>query len=296
MIGAGGNKHMIKAVPRLVKVWISALAGFSAATGYILARDGVSPGIVAPALGVFVLACGSCAMNQIQERRIDSLMLRTRQRPIPSGRIGVYPALMIALLLLGSGSLLLFLFSPLLTLGLATLAVAWYNGVYTYLKRRSMFAAVPGGLVGALPPAVGWTAAGGSLAQPEIISLMVFLFVWQVPHFWLLLLNHRKDYERAGLPSVFNLFSTRQMGRITFVWILAAAVSPMVIPMSGGNTPVVLLFILAAMAVWIGRGATRYVVSAGVGVPVRSLYITLNVYAVLVLSLLSAGGILGGKS
>jgi protoheme IX farnesyltransferase len=287
---------------RLFKVRIAALAGFSSATGYVLAGNGASPGLpaaggaslglLAPSLGVFLIACGSCALNQIQERRIDSLMRRTSRRPIPSRRMSVKAALVAALGLTATGSLLLLLEAPVLSFALAAFAAVWYNGVYTHLKRVTMFAAVPGGLIGALPPAVGWTAAGGALADPEILSLMVFMFVWQVPHFWLLLLRYREDYDRAGLPAVTRLFSPGQLKRIIFVWIVAAAVSPMLIAMSGGSGSVLPLFLLAGMALWLVRQASRHGSRAEAAVSTGSLYATLNAHAVLVLAVLSAGSVL----
>jgi len=290
--GRGDIISRISLSARLFKARIAALAGFSSATGYVLAAGGVSLGLLAPTLGVFLIACGSCALNQIQERRIDSLMRRTSRRPLPSRRMGLRTALVAALITTAAGSLLLILKAPVLSFALAAFAAVWYNGVYTYLKRATMFAAVPGGLIGALPPAVGWTAAGGALADPEILSLMVFMFVWQVPHFWLLLLNHREDYDRAGLPAVTALFTPGQLKRIIFVWIVAAAVSPMLIAMSGGSGSVLPLFLLGGTALWLVRQAARHESRAGAAVSTGALYATLNVHAVLVLAVLSVGSVL----
>ena len=119
---------------------IALLAALSAATGYILAADRMSLGIVAPTVGLFLLACGSSAVNQYQERAIDALMTRTKGRPIPSGRLTPRQALLIALGSMLSGALILWVSSGLVALALGLFAALWYNGVYTYLKRVSRFA------------------------------------------------------------------------------------------------------------------------------------------------------------
>jgi hypothetical protein len=87
--------------------------------------------------------------------------------------------------------------------------VLWYNGVYTFLKRKSPFAAIPGAVIGAIPPAIGWICGKGALSfDPQILALSFFFFIWQVPHFWLLLLNFGRDYEKAGFPSLTRIFNS----------------------------------------------------------------------------------------
>ena len=195
-------------------------------------RDGKSlPAAVVA--GAFVLACGSCALNQYQERRIDSLMARTAKRPIPSGRIRPGQALGLALLLILSGEgLLLFTGNAAVPL-LGTVAVCWYNIVYTGLKKVSAFAVVPGALVGAIPPAMGWAAGGGRLSDPSLAALAFFFFMWQVPHFWLHLLTYGKEYAEAGLPSLSDVFSAAQLKRLTFQWLSATAVSSLLLGLCG---------------------------------------------------------------
>jgi protoheme IX farnesyltransferase len=186
---------------RLGKAPVSFLAACSAATGFILAasKERAPVGVWAPFLGTFFLALGASAVNQLQDRAVDGRMERTRGRPLPSGAIGVPAASGAAALFLLAG-LLLLARSGAAPAGLGGLAVAWYNGVYAWLKRRSAFAAVPGSLVGSIPPAIGWAAAGGRLTDPALLALGAFFALWQLPHFWLLLLDRREDYERAALP------------------------------------------------------------------------------------------------
>jgi protoheme IX farnesyltransferase len=160
-------------------------------------------------------------------------MDRTKNRPIPSGRISSSNALYISLFFVLSGSLILFVGSNLLALGLGLLNLLWYNFIYTLLKRRSAFAIVPGSLVGAIPPVIGWVAAGGTLLDPQIIVIAFFFFIWQIPHFWLLLLVLDKDYRQAGFPTLTQVFSREQLSRITFVWIVATAVTGLMIPLFG---------------------------------------------------------------
>jgi protoheme IX farnesyltransferase len=286
---------MIAPVARLCKIRVSALAAATAATGHILASDGVSQAAVAPTLCLFLAACGASALNQVQEIRTDSAMSRTRGRPIPSGQMSAGRATALSAASLAGGLLGLLLCANLTAALLAAAAVIWYNGAYTYLKRVTVFAAVPGGLVGAIPPAVGWTAAGGTAFSPEIVALMVFMFIWQVPHFWLLLLRHSVDYDRAGLPAVTKVFSPEQLGRIIFVWILAAAVCPMIIPVAGGGAYLILPVVLGPTAIWLLPHAARHLGRKRGLEAAGAVYVRLNLYAILVLSSLSAGAILDGK-
>jgi len=142
-------------------------------------------------------------------------------------------------------------------LGLA--ALFWYNVLYTYLKRITPFAAVPGALVGAIPPAIGWTAAGGQVLDPAILSVAFFFFVWQVPHFWLLLLIHGQDYKRAGYPALTDVFSSPQLKRITAAWMAATATACLLLPFFRVvRSPVVALgFVVAAG--WLSRDSLRLI-------------------------------------
>jgi len=199
--------------------------------GFIAATCSINSQIILPALGILLLACGSAALNHYQERKTDVIMERTKNRPIPSGKISPHSTVKLSIALIVLGSVLLFVGSGLLALSLGLLNLVWYNAVYTPLKKVSPLAIIPGSLVGAIPPVVGWVAGGGSILDPQIILISFFFFIWQIPHFWLLLMVLDKDYQRAGFPTLTQIFSQQQLGRITFVWIIATGVTGLLLPL-----------------------------------------------------------------
>jgi protoheme IX farnesyltransferase len=277
----------------LGKVRISSLATISMGAGYVLAYGGVSWQLPVLTLGVFLIACGSATTNHIQDRDIDSRMRRTQGRPLPSGRVGLGYAGTVAVGSVAGGSVLILAAGGMSAMLLGLLALCWYNGVYTPLKRRTAFAAVPGGVVGAIPPVLGWVAGGGDATDPRILAVAFFFFVWQVPHFWLLLLfSGGTDYERAGLPSLTRLFTMDQIARITFVWILATAVACLVIPLFGiVSNPWINAGLVGAGAwlVWQVRGVLR----RREGMPeYRAAFKHINIYVCWVIVLLSVNGII----
>jgi protoheme IX farnesyltransferase len=206
-------------------VKISFFATLSAATGLLLVTQSSGPALPALITGVFLMACGACALNHWQERATDALMTRTSRRPIPAGRIKPDHALFFAVTLISSGAIVLLFTGSLAAPVVGLAAVFWYNGFYTWFKSRNAFAAIPGALVGAIPPAIGWIAGGGSLLDPRLGVLTFFFFMWQVPHFFIHLLAFGKEYEEAGLPSLTAVFTRAQLDRLTFQWIIATAVS-----------------------------------------------------------------------
>lgn len=210
---------------KLTKPIITLSVAFSALTGFVLYSGAFSQGWLPLYFGVMLIAAGSSAINQIQEKHYDSLMERTRLRPMPSGQIGKVSAWVFSLLLAASGAVLLWLYTSPLASALAIVTLLWYNGIYTPLKRVSPWAILPGAVVGAIPPAIGWTAAGGSILHPHISFVAFFFFMGQIPHFWLILLRYGKDYELAGFSSVSAVFSPEQIARLTFLWTSATAVS-----------------------------------------------------------------------
>jgi protoheme IX farnesyltransferase len=272
---------------QLAKIKISLLATLSTATGYLLATEKITIHMLVPTAAVFLLACGSCALNQYQEREIDQWMERTKSRPIPSGRLTPQTALGISLGLILSGALTLFFASRGPTLALGLSAVLWYNLIYTPLKQKTAFAAVPGALVGAIPPALGWVAGGGEILDPRIGGVALFFFIWQIPHFWLLLLDASKDYENAGLPSITQFFSTRQIQRIVFIWLLSTGVVSLILPRFGFLNSVLSYGLLMAAVSWLFWSAIIFLGSQTVEVCSRFTFMKLNVYVLSVIFLLS---------
>jgi len=272
----------------LTKFRISLFSTLSTFAGFILAQRGVSRDAILPMLGVFFLASGSCALNQYQERKNDQQMERTQNRPIPSKRLSPPTALKISLCLLFFGSIFLYIGAHWSALGLGLFAALWYNGVYTFLKRKSAFAAIPGALIGAIPPLIGWVSGKGFFSlDPQILAISFFFFIWQVPHFWLLLLNGGRDYEKAGLPSLSRIFTSVQLSRITFIWIFATAAACMMIPLFGIVESHFIHGSLFFIAFWLVWKSLRLLTESGRKFFFPFTFKIINSYALVVIILLA---------
>lgn len=277
----------VKTYRELCKITLSFFSAFSAATGYILAGSSATEGLAMTFAGVFMLACGCCALNQYQERHTDALMERTKGRPIPDGRIRASRALLFSLVLIASGLLILMLTAGIPVFFTGLCAVVLYNGLYTYLKRRTAFASVPGAVIGALPPAMGWLAAGGSITDMRILAVCFLFYMWQITHFWLLFLTHGKDYEKAGFPSLTKVFGPHQLERIVFVWILSTTVCSLLIPLHGLLSAGAISFLLVPLSAWPVFMGARLVKGHGRIVTYRGAFAGMNIYILLVMLLLS---------
>jgi protoheme IX farnesyltransferase len=142
---------------------------------------------------------------------------------VPSRRISTAEALRIASLCIISGILILLYYAPAVCFFLGIGNLLWYNGLYTYLKRRTAFAVVPGALTGVIPVMMGWAAGGGSLSDPVALFLSFFIFLWQMPHFWMLTLKYGHEYRRAGFPVLTDYFSEKQVKVIVMAWMTASS-------------------------------------------------------------------------
>ena len=207
---------------RLTRSHLSFLVAFSALAGYLFhpAQPDAFSGVLLCA-GVWFLSAGASALNQAQEKEVDARMVRTRTRPIVTGRLSLSAGVVIALILIACGLAALLASGDRLVLLLGLFALVWYNGVYTHLKKITPFAVLPGALCGALPPVMGWLLAGGSMVAYPILMLAAIIVLWQVPHFWLLALAYPEDVRRSGLPNLFARIQPERLRHLSIIWILA---------------------------------------------------------------------------
>jgi len=173
-----------------------------AALGILLAPDalGVTRSLMV-LFGTGLNVSSANALNMVLERDVDGLMARTKGRPLPTGRMGLWPALSFGVLLGISGTVVLFLWGNPLTAGLGYTALVSYVALYTPAKRYTPQALLIGAIPGAMPPLMGWTAVTGSMDAPGL-TLFLILLLWQLPHFIAIALYRKPDYARAGIRTV----------------------------------------------------------------------------------------------
>lgn len=182
----------------LAKPRLNALAVATVGIGYYLGAVALDLGVLLSVLvGSGLVAAGGAAFNQVAERDLDALMIRTRSRPLPLGDISPAAGQLFATVLSIAGLAVLALGANPLSAVVALATLVSYAWIYTPLKRRTSLAVLVGAIPGALPPVIGWTAATGALTV-EAWLLFGIVFAWQLPHFHSLAWLHRDDYARAG--------------------------------------------------------------------------------------------------
>ena len=194
--------NLIREYLQLTKPRVVALLVFCAVIGMFLAVPGIPPwrALVFGTLGIWMASGSAAAFNHLIDERIDKLMARTARRPLATGSLTPRQVLVFAVLLGIASMLVLALLVNPLTALLTFGGLIGYALVYTaYLKRATPQNIVIGGLAGAIPPVLGWTAVTGAL-HPYALQLCLIIFVWTPPHFWALAIFRRDDYSRAQVP------------------------------------------------------------------------------------------------
>lgn len=194
---AGWRDYYELTKPRVVLLII-----FTVITGMFLAVPGLPDiiPVVVGTIGIGLAASAAAVVNHVLDARIDVHMTRTRNRPLPQGKLSAFNALTFASFLCAiSMSLLWFVINP-LTAILTFASLIGYAGVYTvYLKRATPQNIVIGGAAGAAPPVLGWTAVTGEVHSDALI-LFLIIFAWTPPHFWALAIARKDEYQKVGIP------------------------------------------------------------------------------------------------
>ncbi len=258
---------------------------FSAMVGFWLNGEGhILQGLWLFA-GVLLLSGGASALNQVQEWHLDAIMQRTKSRPIPSHRISPAKAFTISWALIIAGAIVLRIngITPMI-LGLAN--VLFYNGIYTPMKQYTWFSIFPGALVGAVPPLIGFTSAGGSMLAPVAIFIATFVFIWQVPHFWLLIIKYGKEYEAAGFASISNRLNQKQIKHLIFSWTLLTSAFLMSYPLFEITLNNGLLYAMLLLNIGFIGYFYRLLYNQTSKNSIRNAFILINSFAMVVFALL----------
>jgi heme o synthase len=224
-------EKMIASFWSLVRGTLSLGIACSGLAVFLYFRGAFAGEALAMFFGVWFCAASASAINQVLEQREDSLMERTRYRPLPAGRFFQGQAITVAVVLGALGCSLLFFGAAPLAMLLGAFAMAWYSVVYTPLKRRTPFALLAGALTGAIPPLIGCVAAGHPI-DGRAFAIAGFMYLWQMPHFFLLLLSYRDEYKRAGFLTLSSYMGEDRLRQVLSIWTLATAASVVLFPLA----------------------------------------------------------------
>lgn len=222
----------------LCKPKVVALMLLTVLVGMYLATPGwVDLTILCAALvGIGCCAGSAAAINHLVDKRIDAIMARTKKRPVARGRITVREALCFAMILALVGSAILIFFVNTLTAILTLATLIGYAGIYTgYLKRATPQNIVIGGLAGAAPPLLGWTAVTNQL-DPQALLLVLIIFTWTPPHFWALAIYRFEEYKNAEIPMLpvtHGIAFTKLNILLYTILLMVVTALPFVVGMSG---------------------------------------------------------------
>jgi len=248
----------------LTKPKVVALILFTALVGMLLSTPGMVPvqPLVFGLLGIGLASAAGAALNHVVDQRIDGIMERTRNRPLPSGDLDAPHALAFALALVALSMLILTTLVNVLTAAMTFAAFIGYAVIYTsYLKRATPQNIVWGGIAGAAPPLLGWTAVTGEVSGFGLLLVMI-IFLWTPPHFWALAIKRRAEYAKAGIPMLpvtHGVEFTKQQILIYTLMLLIVSLMPFLGHMAGllylgGALVLGTRFVYFALRLWISEG------------------------------------------
>jgi protoheme IX farnesyltransferase len=236
----------------LCKPKVVILIIFTAVVGMLLAVPGGAlplGKVIYATLGIGLAAASGAAINQLVEQRIDAIMARTRNRPLPQGELNTRNALIFALALCAISMVILVYKVNVLTALLTFISLIGYAVIYTMLlKPATPQNIVLGGAAGAAPPLLGWVAMTGEVSS-EALLLFLIIFIWTPPHFWALAIRRREEYASVGIPMLpvtHGVPFTKLQILLYTILLLAVSVLPFVIHMSG------VIYLAGAIALGIG--------------------------------------------
>lgn len=222
----------------LCKPKVVALIMFTAIVGMFLAVPGMVPWepLVYGSIGIALASASAAAINQIVDQRIDAIMARTKNRPLPTGHMDNRRALIFAIVIgLVAMLVLYFLVNP-ITMILTFISLIGYAVVYTmYLKRATPQNIVIGGAAGAAPPVLGWSAVTGDINEHSLL-LFLIIFAWTPPHFWALAIHRCKEYAKVEIPMLpvtHGIPFTRLQILLYTIILIVVTLLPFVTGMSG---------------------------------------------------------------
>ena len=193
---------LLKSYYQLCKPNVVYMMLICAFVGMLLAEESVTSFgyLMVSLLGIALCAASAAAINQVIDRNTDASMTRTDQRPLPQGELSVSHASFFALVVGILGALVLYLYVNTLTMVLTLASLVGYAFIYTvYLKRATPQNIVIGGLAGAAPPLLGWSAVTNTI-DPYALLLVLIIFVWTPPHFWALAIHRKDEYAKESIP------------------------------------------------------------------------------------------------
>ena len=239
----------------LCKPRVVALMLLTALVGMYLSSPGwiALSTVFSALLGIGLCAGSAAAVNHLVDRHIDAVMARTRNRPIARERISAWQAIAFACILGGMGLGILVAFVNYLTAALTFISLIGYAGIYTgYLKRATPQNIVIGGLAGAAPPLLGWTAVTNHL-DPQALLLVLIIYTWTPPHFWALAIYRFEDYKNAKIPMLpvtHGIAFTKLQVLLYTLLLTAVTLLPFVVGMSGWIYLVGTLMLNARFIYW----------------------------------------------
>jgi len=240
---------------------------------------------------ILLVACGGASLNSYQEYRWDRLMQRTRKRPVAAGYMAPEQARRQGQLLAGMGLTLLFIGTsqPMAVIA-GALALVIYNFVYTPLKYRSIWAIIPGALCGALPPYIGWLAGGGPLFSPTILGGVLLLVIWQIPHFWLVMLSNKTDYKESPLPNLSHKFSESKLQLLSVLWVasLITVLHTLLAIITTMPVTIRIMLSVVSLAVLVVFSLQMWLKDQP---PYRFLFMLLNSFMLFTMALLTVGAV-----
>ena len=202
----------------LAKPGITSMVLVATAFGYVVGRHAYTDWmhLALVLAGTLLVGAGGNTLNQYLERDVDALMNRTRNRPLPTGRVRPVVALIAGIAMGIAGIAVLGAVANLASAGLGLLVIVSYVLFYTPLKRITELNTLVGAIPGAVPPVLGWVAAGRTFDRPAV-ALFLILYVWQLPHFLAIAWIYRHDYASAGMPMLPVVDATGRRTRVLVV-------------------------------------------------------------------------------